>query len=151
MQSAHRQGGFTLVELLIVVIILGILAAVVIPQFSSAASESKESAVASNLATIRQAIEMYKIQHGDNYPSASIVEQLVAMTEEDGSPGSAYGPYIRSAFPKNAVNGLSSVTAASAMPGTANGSSGWLYATSTAEFRANVDGTGPSGVDYFDL
>ena len=60
-----NQSGFTLVELLIVVIILGILAAVVIPQFNTAAAESKEAALASNLATIRQAIELYKVQHND--------------------------------------------------------------------------------------
>ncbi len=50
--------GFTLIEILIVVVILGILAAVVIPQFNSAAAESREAAAGSNLATVRQAIEM---------------------------------------------------------------------------------------------
>ena len=45
----HKNRGFTLVEILIVVIILGILAAIVIPQFTSASSDARNSSVASTL------------------------------------------------------------------------------------------------------
>ena len=112
--NRKNQQGFTLVELLIVVIILGILAAVVIPQFNSAANESREAAVASNLATIRQAIEMYKVQHNDNLPSAAIVNELINTTDLDGTvqaDGSgAYGPYLRNSFPASPVDGSNAVT-----------------------------------------
>jgi len=63
--TPRADRGFTLVELLIVVVILGILAAVVIPQFEGATAQGKEAALTSNLATVRQAIEMYKVQHDD--------------------------------------------------------------------------------------
>ncbi len=53
------EGGFTLVELLIVVIILGVLAAVVIPQFGASTQEANMAALDSNLATMRNAIELY--------------------------------------------------------------------------------------------
>src|SRR5450759_1499239 len=63
------QAGFTLVELLIVVIILAILAAIVIPQFSSSTKDAQESALDANLSALRSAIELYKVQH-TSYPGA---------------------------------------------------------------------------------
>lgn len=71
-----RQSGFTLVELLIVVIILAILAAIVIPQFSSATTDAQEAALDSNLGSLRNAIELYKAQH-------------IATGTNSGYPGSA--------------------------------------------------------------
>jgi prepilin-type N-terminal cleavage/methylation domain-containing protein len=67
----HLHAGFTLVELLIVVIILGVLAAIVIPQFSSSTTDAKEAALDSNLSALRSAIELYRVQHtGGIYPGA---------------------------------------------------------------------------------
>lgn len=61
--------GFTLVELLIVVIILAILAAIVVPQFASSTDDAKLSALDSNLANMRAALDLYYQQHGA-YPGA---------------------------------------------------------------------------------
>jgi prepilin-type N-terminal cleavage/methylation domain-containing protein len=61
--------GFTLIELLIVVIIIAILAAIAIPQFSNTSSDAQESASIANLTTIRSAIELYRVQHNNTYPS----------------------------------------------------------------------------------
>ena len=146
----RNQSGFTLVELLIVVIILGILAAVVIPQFNTAAAESKEAALASNLATIRQAIELYKVQHNDTFPD-DIVTQLTTTTDVTGAAGTKYGPYIRNAFPANPINSLNDVTSAAAMAAAGTDAHGWVYATGNGEFRADSSGAGPSGTLYFDL
>ena len=146
-----KQSGFTLVELLIVVIILGILAAVVIPQFNTAAAESKEAALASNLATIRQAVELYKVQHNDTFPTSSIVTQLTAGTDVTGAAGTKYGPYIRNAFPANPIDSLATVATPASIPSAPTSAGGWIYATGNGEFRANCAGAGPSGTDYFDL
>lgn len=149
----RQQSGFTLVELLIVVIILGILAAVVIPQFNSAAAESKESALSSNLATIRQAIELYKVQHDDNFPGtqgSAMEVALTTATDQDGTAGTAYGPYLRNGFPDNPINGFNTVTSGTSIP-VADDLSGWLYDTVSGEFRANSSGAGPSGTNYADL
>jgi prepilin-type N-terminal cleavage/methylation domain-containing protein len=63
------HAGFTLVELLIVVIILAILAAIVIPQFASSTTDAQESALDANLAALRSAIELFKVQHNNVYPA----------------------------------------------------------------------------------
>ncbi len=69
MKAASRKG-FTLIEILIVVIILGILAAIVIPQFTNASDDARKSSTASQLQTLRSAVELYKLQHGDSYPTS---------------------------------------------------------------------------------
>lgn len=146
-----RESGFTLVELLIVVIILGVLAAIVIPQFSNAAEESKEASVASALRTVRACIERYKLQHNETWPQDDFVDQLIAGTDINGDPGTDYGPYFRDPFPLNPINQRSDVKIKNNMPAGPEGDDGWIYAKNSGDFRANVAGTAPSGTDWFDL
>lgn len=61
--SRRVRHGFTLIEILIVVVILGILAAIVIPQFTDAAGEASRSNLQSQLQTIRSQIELYNVQN----------------------------------------------------------------------------------------
>jgi type II secretion system protein G len=77
--------GFTLVEILIVVVILGILAAIVIPQFTSASQEAKLSALKSNLQTIRQQIELYKFRHDDAPPTVADFTSQMATADANGN------------------------------------------------------------------
>ncbi len=62
--------GFTLIEILIVVVILGILAAVIIPQFTNAADDASVSSARTQLQTLRSQIELYRSQQG-SYPAAN--------------------------------------------------------------------------------
>jgi general secretion pathway protein G len=140
MRSKFRHGrhGFTLVELLIVVIILAILAAIVIPQFSSATTEAKEAALDSNLGGLRNAIELYKAQHV-TYPGAvattggtcsatkgtgaintaqAFIDHLLMYSDASGNTCSLgdsttfrYGPYVRKGVPNDVITGKGSVAA----------------------------------------
>ena len=112
-----RKGGFTLVEILIVVIILGILAAIVIPQFTSASQDARKNSLTSQLQTLRSQIELYKLQHLDQLPTELVGaspnwSQFTAKTNDQGTTGTGtafpFGPYLQ-ADPKNPLNGGSAV------------------------------------------
>ena len=138
----RKNKGFTLVEILIVVIILGILAAIVIPQFTQASDDARESALASDLQTMRSQLELYRVQHtGGQYPSgattAAWTAQLLNVTLADGTPdpNGTYGPYL----PKMPANPFllddETVKIDTGSPGT--GTQGWHFNTTTGRFSAN--------------
>lgn len=141
------RSGFTLVEILIVVIILGILAAIVIPQFTEASNEARDSQLRSDLQTLRSQLELYKVQHLDTYPGAvdgvSIADQLTGTSNIDGTLDGDLGPYLID-VPTNpfAAAAADTITVETdpdvAFPN--DGSSGWWFNQQTGEFRAN-DGT----------
>jgi general secretion pathway protein G len=65
------RSAFTLVEILIVVVILGILAAIVVPQYSRATEDAKTQATVSQLLKLRDAVRVYYVRSGNVYPSVS--------------------------------------------------------------------------------
>jgi general secretion pathway protein G len=150
-QKMKAKSGFTLVEILIVVVILGILAAVVIPQFTEASTEAKTSSLCTDLQTVRSQIELYKVQHNDNLPGTvtgvSLEQALTGYTNVAGviqtGPGTnIYGPYMQK-FPTNQFNDSAVVvTGTGTTPATAPGGGGWWYNTDTGEFKANDGETG---------
>src|SRR3954465_3701348 len=89
--SRTSKGGFTLVEILIVVIILGILAAIVIPQFTNASTDARKNSLTSQLQTVRSQLELYKLQHNDKLPAFSGATgdlqwgQMTLQTDVSGS------------------------------------------------------------------
>ena len=154
-----RQQGFTLVELLIVVIILSILAAIVVPQFARSTSDAKLGALDANLATLRAAVEVYKQQHGA-YPSAkaatvglinskdAFVEQLTQYSDADGATAKTatatikYGPYLRRDMPAEPVSGKADMeiitTGTLGMTATAGDPGGWKFDNKSGELIANT-------------
>ena len=120
--------GFTLVEILIVVIILGILAAIVIPQFADASGDAREASAKSLLQTVRSQVELYRMQHSDNYPT------------DDGEPDGAWD-WTKLTGVTNAAGGT---------PGTGEKKYGpYLQQTPTNPFT-NVAGVAVDGTDTFD-
>jgi prepilin-type N-terminal cleavage/methylation domain-containing protein len=133
-RSARK--GFTLVEVLIVVVIMAILAATIIPQFSNSASDAKAGTNKFNLHTLRAQIELYKSQHDGIVPSGTLVE-LTKSTDKSGAQGTGvnfpYGPYIRE-IPVNSMNNAKTVkviTSNPAVAGDVTGTGGWLYNATT--------------------
>ena len=125
------QSGFTLIEILIVVILLGILATVIIPQVSVSSDDAKRNTLKTNLANLRSVIELYYYQHGNAYPALAVpgtkpgdvstiadafAAQLTRYTDgsgnisNSGSSTYAYGPYVKSDMPTNPFNNLNDVT-----------------------------------------
>ncbi len=106
----HRKSrrGFTLVEILIVVVILGILAAIVIPQFTNASQNARESSLQSTLQTLRSQIQLYKLQHGDVLPDLVTDWNPLTASTSYGNPSQTFGPYMQ-AIPVNTMNGNSNV------------------------------------------
>jgi len=139
--------GFTLVEILIVVVILGILAAVVIPQFTEASTEAKTSSLCTDLQTMRSQIELYKVQHNDNLPgvvngthtaSIDFEAALTGQTDIFGETGTTYGPYLQKIPTNQFVD--SDVVAegvAATPPIVSDGTVGWYFNTDTGQFHAS--------------
>ncbi len=144
-----KRNAFTLVELLIVVVILGILAAVVIPQFTDASTDARLSSLTTNLATIRGQIELYKLQHGGSYPNLTTPVTFVdAMTKKTDATGAVsasgkYGPYLQ-AIPNNPFT----VPPANDVTNTAAAvTKAWNYDETTGAFIAN-DGGATNGTAH---
>jgi len=144
----RAKTGFTLVEILIVVVILGILAAIVIPQFTNASTQAKESQLVSDLQTMRSQVELYKIQHNDNLPGTQSGEDfataMLSYTDVDGvvqlaAGAGIYGPYLQK-MPSNPwiADAALAITVTSGT-GSAGGddSSGWYFNTDTGKIQAN--------------
>jgi general secretion pathway protein G len=146
--SAKRSSGFTLIEVLIVIVIMAVLAATIIPQFSSSTTDAKISALDFNLHTLRSQIELYKLHHLGAVPTltGNALPQLTSSTDVNGVVGAAgpnfpYGPYVQSAMPTNPFDGHNVVIATAVFPPTATTTDGgWLYNAASGNIAANTTG-----------
>ena len=89
---AKRSRGFTLIELMVVVVILGILAATIIPQFIGTTYDAKVGVAKAHISELENAIEKFNINM-DRYPTAE--EGLKVLVERPSTDASSWrGPYI---------------------------------------------------------
>jgi len=148
--------------LVIVVVIIGMIAAIAIPRISRGAKGATESAVKGNLAVLRQAIDLYAAEHGGTFPGTdedTFVDALTKKTDKSGTVGTTagthiYGPYIRGTtlppLPVGPNKGATGAIVANTGPAVAEATTtaGWVYNYSTGEIIANTDDTDESSVGY---
>jgi len=163
-RSTKDSFGFTMLEILLVVIILGIMAIIIMPALYFSIRETRLNTLKTNLNTIRGAIAIYYHQHDNTYPGAhdvkgapvsnanqsekAFIDQLTRYTDINGKvlreKDSAYkfGPYLKiNEFPSNPYNNISDVicdiTTTDISAKASDGSSGWKFYTKTGVFIAN--------------
>jgi general secretion pathway protein G len=159
---------FTLIEIMIVVIILGVLAAIIVPQFTSASHEARESTLKDCLRYLRTQMIVFKAQHRDVAPGfpncdpsqtpdqATFISQMTLCSDELGNGSSVptdvfhYGPYL-SQMPANPINALPGIwvvnTAVTPAPDPSQ-PYGWIYNAQTMEIIPNVVGKDSGGMLY---
>ena len=165
----HAESAFTIIEILIVVVILGILAAFVVPQFSNASHVARENSLKDDLRYLRTQILVFKAQHRDSPPGypggntnavpteADFIAQMTKASNErcqvNPATTSAFplGPYIQK-VPPNPLNGQTAVLVIRnglPLPTTYQGATyGWIYKPETQEIIANSDKKDGNGVPY---
>lgn len=94
----NSQKGFTLMELLVVVIILGLLAGLVAPRFFGKLEKSKKGAAKSQIALFGGALDEYRLDVG-RYPTTE--QGLNALREKPANVNKWEGPYLPKAIPKD--------------------------------------------------
>ena len=138
-----RRSAFTLVELVVVVLILGILAAIAVPKVINNADDAADSGVAQTLASVRDAIELYKTQtNAGGYPNGTSTEIHAKLK-----------PYIRGTqFPKVKIGSQNSSDIKIDATLTVGGADGWVYDPATGDIIINSDDlTGDGVTKYSDL
>jgi len=138
-RRASRLGGFTLVEMLIVMTILGILAMVLVPRYSSSADEARSAAAVEQLRQLRIQVEMYEAHHG-RLPPLHLSWSYLTVAANDPR-GVRRGPYV-SGPPVNPVN--NHATVADVGPaGPATSAAGYLYDYASGNGSGTLILTGP--------
>jgi general secretion pathway protein G len=149
--SRQKFQAFTLVEILIVVVIMAVLAAVVVPQFSGTTDDAKRSTAEFNLGSVRSIVQTFRAHHDGIRPAfpsgATTLEALIKETDSSGvvKVGGGFGPYLVT-MPDNPFTGVSDVKAVKSagtapVKGdvTANDKGGWIYDVSTGNIWLDSD------------
>ncbi|MHC4520154.1 MAG: prepilin-type N-terminal cleavage/methylation domain-containing protein [Planctomycetota bacterium] len=166
----YRAKAFTLVEILIVVVLLGVLAAIVIPAFANGSNRAREAALVTDVKLLRRFVLVYTCHHLEvppGYPngdttaaptSAAFRDQAMlssnaqGQTAPRGTAGFKYGPYL-SKIPANPFNKLDTIQVlgdGEDFPAAADDSHGWICKPATREVRPDNIGADDRGMAYYD-
>lgn len=135
MKKLSAQRGFTLIELVIIIVVLGILAAVAIPKYQDITSEAKTSATKGALGSLRSGISIY-------YANAAVKTGTATWPPIDSvrTTGVVMAQSIpANPFQSNAPDSIVTGVTKGVVVGTRGG---WAYKPSTGEIWPNTSGTG---------
>ncbi|MEM9827680.1 MAG: prepilin-type N-terminal cleavage/methylation domain-containing protein [Planctomycetota bacterium] len=132
-RQKHKRGAFSLIEMVIVILILGIIAAVTAPRMFDTAAKAEENSTKQQLAILRNAIEMYRAQFGA-YPRNNLLKEDL----RDSLNGPFPIPQTGSARGKTDIFYDSGTDPAAAVLTDASGSAGWSYRFSDGRLKLNV-------------
>lgn len=100
-QVRNRQGGFTLIEVMVVIVILGIMAALVVPNLVGRQDQAQVTAARSDIAAIGNALDLYRLDN-NAYPSTEQgLEALVEKPSGFPEPRNWRSPYLRKKLPED--------------------------------------------------
>ncbi len=91
----HRHQGFTLVEMLLVLVILATLAAIVIPKFAGRSQQAKVTAAQSQLTSLEMALDAFEVDNG-YYPKSGALNELI---DQPANAANWKGPYLKKGIP----------------------------------------------------
>ncbi len=103
MTHKKRQNitAFTLIEVMVVVVIMAILAAIIVPQILSRPDQARIVAAHQDILSIENAMELYKLDNGVYPSTAQGIDALVTKPSADPAPQNWNGPYIKGTLPKD--------------------------------------------------
>ena len=152
MDKLRRKSGFTLIEILIVVAILGIMAAIVIPLYEDNRQRAMESAAKENLRVLRNAVELYAARNGGiapGYPANNINSPLVTENNFYLAMLSQGYIYAKAENPLNGLTTIKMIKNAEQFPIAATGGYGWVYKPQTKTLKLDWPGEDSQGTLYF--
>ena len=101
----RRSAGFTLIELMLVVVIIGILAAMVVPRLAGRTEQAKIARAKSDIASIGLALDLYELDTGSYPENLDILLSREAPSDIELEPGRQWsGPYLKKGLPKDPWN-----------------------------------------------
>ena len=167
-----KRRDFSLEKLVIVIVILGIIAAIAIPRITSSSTSVCESSLRANLNTFRTAIDRYYVEHNSTWPAdkgdgtnnrkkfATFRNQLTMYSKADGvvsaNKDSSFplGPYIRGDIPKLTVganagsNDVKFQDSKNPITADPSNDAGWMFNVQTGQIIANATELGANAIPY---
>lgn len=131
-RRARTSRGFTLIEVLIVIVVIAVLASIVVPRLFGAGRKAKEAKLRSELHTLRTAIEQFHADTGV-YPQ-QLSDLTLSSAPSYVTAGTWQGPYARE-IPKDPITGAAD----------------WNYNSSDGTVRSSASGTTLDGTPYSQL